>query len=196
MRLVIASNNKHKIMEIKSILGEYFDPIISMSEAGFDEDIVEDGVTFDENAMIKARYMLKRLKCPIVADDSGLEVYALDNAPGVYSARYAGKHGDDEANNDKLIKEMKNTDDGKRGAQFVSVIALLRPDKVELVSRGTCAGEILRQRVGEYGFGYDPLFYMPAYDKTMAQMTMDEKNKISHRRNALQGIKSLLDSEV
>lgn len=195
MKLVIASNNKHKVAEIKMILADYFDEIVSMGEAGCYDDIVEDGKTFEDNAYIKAKYVMNKLGCAALADDSGLEVFALDGDPGIYSARYANKHGDDEANNDKLLKEMENIPDEKRRAQFVSAISLCRPDNYPLSAKGTCPGKILKTRRGNGGFGYDPLFYMEAYDKTMAQMTMDEKNKISHRKMALQGLKSLLKSE-
>ena len=196
MRLVIASNNKHKIEEIKMILSDYFDDIVSMAEAGCNDDIEEYGKTFDENSYIKAKYIADRLDCAALADDSGLEVFMLDGDPGVYSARYAGKHGDDEANNDKLLEVMDNIPDDKRGAQFVSVVTLCRPSASVLSSKGTCPGVILRERRGDGGFGYDPLFYIEALDKTMAELTMEEKNSISHRKRALQGLKLLLDKEV
>lgn len=195
MKLVIASNNKHKIKEIKDILGEYFEEVLSMTEAGCYDDIVEDGETFEDNSLIKARHVMKKLGCAAIADDSGLEVFALDSRPGIYSARYAGVHGDDEANNDKLLEEMKSVEEKKRTAQYVCAIALCRPNMIELTSRGTCPGRILKKRVGDGGFGYDPLFHIEVLDKTMAELTSDEKNKISHRFFALKGIKSLLESE-
>lgn len=195
MRLVIASNNRHKIEEIKLILSDYFDEIVSMGEAGCYDDIEEYGKTFEENADIKAKYVSEKLGCAALADDSGLEVMALEGEPGVYSARYAGRHGDDEANNDKLLEVMAEVEDGKRGAQFVSVVSLVQPDGMHLSAMGICKGVILRQRRGSGGFGYDPLFYIDELQKTMAELSMDEKNQISHRKRALQGLKEKLDKK-
>ena len=195
MRLVIASNNQHKIDEIKFILSGYFDEIISMGEAGCSDEIEEHGETFEENSQIKALYVMEKLGCAALADDSGLEVFALDGEPGVYSARYAGAHGNDEANNDRLLEEMKDIPGKRRGAQFVSVITLCRPGMLPLSSRGTCAGAILTERRGTGGFGYDPLFYMENLDKTMAELSSEEKNRISHRKKALQGLKEMLDEQ-
>ena len=195
MKLVIASNNKHKIEEIKFILSDYYEEIISMGEAGCNDDIEEYGKTFEENALIKAKYVVDKLGCASLADDSGLEVFHLNGEPGIYSARYAGKHGDDDANNDKLLKVMLGVPKEKRGAQFVSVVALCRPNMADISSKGTCRGDILTERHGNGGFGYDPLFYMKELGKTMAQLTNEEKNSISHRKRALQGLKTLLDKE-
>ncbi len=190
MRLVIASNNENKIIEIKKILQDDFDEILSMSDAGIYTDIEETGKTFIENALIKARYVSSKLNCAALADDSGLEVFALDFKPGIYSARYALEH-DDDANNNKLLDDMKNIKDRK--ARYACAIALVRPEKRELVASGYCQGVILDAPQGDGGFGYDPLFYIEAFDMTMAQIDMDTKNKISHRYNALMGIKKLLD---
>lgn len=195
MKLVIASNNKHKIEEIKLILSDYYDDIVSMSEAGCNDEIEEYGTTFEENSYIKAKYIADKLGCASLADDSGLEVFALNGEPGVYSARYAGTHGDDEANNDKLIKVMDAIPEKERGAQFVSVITLVRQGMEPLSAKGLCKGEIIRERRGNMGFGYDPIFYMKDKDKTMAQLTMDEKNEISHRKRALEELKELLEKE-
>ncbi len=195
MRLVIASNNKNKIKEIKSILDGQFDEILSMGEAGYDEEIEETGKTFRENALIKARHVMNQLGCAALADDSGLEVYALGGKPGVYSARYSGKHGDDEANNQKLIEEMQNIPNKARQAHYACVIALCRPNKEELTAEGFCEGVILREPRGSGGFGYDPYFFMEAFDQTMAEMDIDIKNKISHRYNALKGLSALLKGE-
>jgi XTP/dITP diphosphohydrolase len=194
MRLVIASNNKNKINEIKEILGNDFDEIVSMSEAGIDVDIEENGKTFIENSLIKARYVASTLNCAAIADDSGLEVYALNGQPGIYSARYCGHHGDDDANNKKLLEEMKSIED--RDARYVCAIALVRPDEEELVATGYCPGVILEVQRGTGGFGYDPLFYLKAFDKTMAEIDMETKNKISHRYNALIGLKNLLEKQI
>lgn len=195
MKLVIASNNKHKIDEIKQILSDYFDEIVSMGEAGCNDEIEEYGKTFEENSYIKAKYIADKLGCASLADDSGLEVFELNGEPGIYSARYAGTHGDDEANNDKLLKVMENVAEGNRGAQFVSVVTLVRQNKDALSAKGTCQGEIIKMRRGSMGFGYDPIFYMKDINKTMAQLTMDEKNAISHRKRALEGLKELLEKE-
>ena len=195
MKLIIASNNAHKIKEIKSILGNRFDEILSMREAGLDMDIEENGTTFCENALIKARAVAEATGCAALADDSGLAVDALGGAPGVYSARYAGEHGDDEANNDKVLAEMADVPDGERGAAYHCVIALVRPGMRELTADGACQGWLLRQRQGTGGFGYDPLFFLPEFDRTMAQLTPEEKNSMSHRFRALEALVKLLDQE-
>ncbi len=193
MNLIIASNNKHKIAEIKDILSEEFDEILSMGEVGIFEDIDETGATFKENALLKAKYVSNKLRCAVLADDSGLEVDALGGAPGVYSARYCGHHGDDEANNDKLLEEMKGIEN--RQARFTCAIALVRPGEKELVAEGYCPGEIIYERRGSGGFGYDPLFYMDYLGKTMAELDSEAKNKISHRYKALMEMKKLIDFE-
>ena len=195
MRLVISSNNKHKIEEIKYILSDYFEEIVSVQEAGCNDDIEENGETFEENSLIKAQYVSDKLGCAALADDSGLEVFALDGEPGVYSARYAGEHGDDNANNDKLLEEMENVPEDRRGAQFVCVVTLCRPNLPEVSAKGTCSGVILRERRGSGGFGYDPLFYIEGLKKTMAELLNEEKNSISHRKNALEALKQKLDKE-
>ena len=195
MRLVISSNNKHKIEEIKYILSDYFEEIVSVQEAGCNDDIEENGETFEENSLIKAQYVSDKLGCAALADDSGLEVFALDGEPGVYSARYAGEHGDDNANNDKLLEEMENVPEGRRGAQFVCVVTLCRPNLPEVLAKGTCSGVILRERRGSGGFGYDPLFYIEGLKKTMAELSNEQKNSISHRKNALEALKQKLDKE-
>ncbi|MCK5128870.1 MAG: XTP/dITP diphosphatase [Clostridiales bacterium] len=191
MKLVIASNNKHKIVEIKKILQDDFDEILSMSEAGLDEDIEETGITFKENALIKAHYVSDKLNCVALADDSGLEVDALDCRPGVYSARYCGYHGDDDANNKKLLDEMK--DKANKSARYACAIALVQPNEKDLVAMGYCEGTILEIPQGNGGFGYDPLFYMKDFNQTMAQLDIDIKNNFSHRYHALMGVKKLLE---
>ena len=196
MKLIIASNNGHKIKEIKAILGERFDEILSMREAGLDMEIEENGTTFAENAMIKACAVSEATGCAALADDSGLAVDALNGAPGVYSARYAGEHGNDEANNDKVLEELINVPDGQRGAAYHCVIALVRPGMKALSADGSCRGEMLRYRQGNGGFGYDPLFYLPEFDRTMAELTPEEKNSMSHRFRALEALVKLLDQET
>ncbi len=195
MKLIIASNNAHKIREIKAILGGRFDQVLSMREAGLEMEIEENGTTFRENALIKAHAVADATGCAALADDSGLSVDALDGAPGVYSARYAGMHGDDEANNDKLLREMQHVPDGQRQGAYHCAMALVRPDGTELVAEGSCAGEILRARQGKGGFGYDPLFFLPAYNCTMAELSPEQKNAMSHRFQALIALEKQLDEE-
>ena len=189
MKIVFASNNAGKIREVQKILGECFASddvvVLSLRDIGFTDDIVEDGDTFEENALIKARAAAESGYIG-VGDDSGLEVDVLGGAPGVYSARYAGEHGDDEANNDLLLKNLEDKAD--RSGRFVCCIACVFPEKYgfdPIVVRGHVEGEILRERHGEGGFGYDPLFYFPQFGKTLAEVTPEEKNTVSHRGNAI-----------
>ena len=185
MKFVLASSNKNKIKELKAILGTVMADaeIITIKEAGIDDDIVEDGDTFAENALIKARVAASTGMIGI-ADDSGLTVEALGGEPGIYSARYAGDHGNDKANKEKLLKNMMEQTD--RRAAFVCNIACVFPDGSEpIVAEGKVHGEILDAPRGEGGFGYDPLFWSPELQKTLAEATPDEKNAISHRANAL-----------
>ena len=191
-KLVMASNNRNKIREIEVFLhtlcptdknGEAFE-ILSLADIGYTDDIVEDGETFEDNALIKARTVAK-LGYIGIADDSGLCVDALNGAPGVYSARYAGGH-DDVDNNRKLLMEMKDVPAEQRGAHFVSVIACVFPDGREIVARGECPGTMLFDYRGNGGFGYDPLFLYEPMDKTFAEMNAEEKNAISHRARAME----------
>lgn len=195
MEMILASRNKKKIKELNAILSASIPDIhiLSLDDIGFDGDIEEDGTTFEENALIKARTAMAAGgdRYPAVADDSGLAVDVLDGAPGVYSARYAGGHGDDAANNELLLHNLESIPDEARTAQFVSVIACVFPDGHEIVVRGEAKGMILRDYRGEGGFGYDPLFlYVPEAegepeDKTFSEMTAEEKNIISHRGRAI-----------
>lgn len=183
MKIVFASGNKHKIEEFGAILNKYLPTVevISMKDAGIFDDIVEDGATFEENAMIKARAVAKYGYIG-VADDSGLSVDALGGAPGIYSARYAGEHGNDKKNNRKLLEDMKNIDN-RKGA-FVCAIACAYPegsDKEDFCVRGECKGTILHEEQGDGGFGYDPLFFVETYQKAFGELSAEEKNKISHR---------------
>ncbi len=202
--IVMASNNRHKIKEIETFLKKYcpFDEkgeafsYLSLSDIGFTEEIKEDGATFEENALIKARAVAK-LGYIGVADDSGLCVDALHGEPGVYSARYAGGHdGMDDANNAKLLLNMTDVPDEKRTAQFVSAIGCVFPDGTELVARGECPGKILYAYQGSGGFGYDPLFLYEPMGKTFAQMNAEEKNSISHRANAMANFAKLFAAEI
>ena len=183
MKLIIASNNAHKLEEIKVILSRFFDEIVSMREAGIDHETVEDGSTFMENAVKKAREIAEISGCCAIADDSGICVDALDGAPGIYSARFSGVHGDDEANNELLLKKLTGRED--RGAHYTCAIALARPDGSIVCAEGYLYGVIGHEPIGTNGFGYDPLFFLPERGMTTAQLEPEEKNRISHRAQAL-----------
>ena len=186
MTVVAATQNRHKIEEIEAITKEFDINIISRQEAGVpDIEIVEDGTTFEENSYKKAFEIMKLTGMPSVADDSGLAVDALDGAPGVYSARFAGTDGDDEANKKKLLEVMKDIPMEKRTARFVSVITLVFPDGKTIVCRGECEGHIMFEESGSNGFGYDPLFRPEGYEVSFGQLPAEEKNRISHRAKAL-----------
>lgn len=196
MKLIIASNNQHKVIEIKAILGDYFEPILSLRDAGIDVDVEEDADTFEGNALKKASEIFKAVNCDaVLSDDSGLEVDALGGAPGVYSARYAGEGHDDEANNAKLLENMKDIPDEKRTCRFVSAVALVRRDKEPMVVRGAVEGRLLYAARGENGFGYDPLFFYEPFNKSFAELTPEEKNTVSHRKRALEAMRELLEQE-
>ena len=191
MKLIIASNNKHKIIEIKQILGRYFDDIVSLNEAGIDHETIEDGQTFLENANKKATEIAELSGCFSIADDSGLCVDALGGEPGIYSARYCGHHGDDEANNDLLIKNLTN--EPNKSAHYTCAIVLAAPDGTTFSAEDYMQGEIILERQGNNGFGYDPIFFLPEYNKTVAEITPEEKNKISHRAKALLKLLGILE---
>ena len=183
MKLIIASNNAHKLIEIKAILGDHFEEILSMREAGIEHETIEDGSTFMENARKKAREIMEISGCCALADDSGLCVDALDGAPGIYSARFCGRHGDDPANNRLLLEKLDGCED--RGAHYTCAMALALPDGSMLEAEGYLYGKIAREEAGSNGFGYDPLFYLPDHGCTAAQISPEEKNRISHRAEAL-----------
>lgn len=188
-KLVLASNNAHKVEEIRAILSQVGYDVVSMKDIGLgDLEIVEDGVTFYENAKIKAKTLLDRLNVVVLADDSGLEVDALDGAPGVYSARYAGEPKSDAKNNEKLLSALADIADDQRGARFVTELVMLFPTGEEIHVRGTVEGLIAHLPSGDNGFGYDPLFYVPSLGKTFAELTAEEKNKNSHRARALDAL--------
>jgi len=181
MKFVAATNNKGKLRELDDILSKLGFEVVSLHDAGFNDEIEESGKTFEENAMIKAETAMKATGLAAVADDSGLEVDALGGAPGVYSARYA----EPGRRKMKLLKELKNVPEGERTARFVSAIACAFPDGRRITVRGVCEGTILSECRGTGGFGYDPLFFVPEYDQTFAEMPMELKNRISHRARAL-----------
>ncbi|SKA79771.1 XTP/dITP diphosphohydrolase [Clostridium sp. USBA 49] len=192
-KLIIASNNEHKIKEIKAILSEFPIDIISLKEAGINIDIEEDGTTFIENAYKKASEIFKIKKdCMVLSDDSGLSVDALGGAPGVYSARFAGEHGNDEKNNKKLLSLLKGKSFDERKAKFISAIVLIIDENTVIKVQGEVEGYIKEEPAGEKGFGYDPLFYFPKLNKTFAQMSEEEKNSVSHRAKALRKLQEEL----
>lgn len=190
MKLLIASNNQHKIDEIKQILGNKFEQILSLSEAGIVCDPEENGKTFLDNALIKVRAVVKLTDMPVLGDDTGLCVDALNGAPGVHSARFAGDH-DNAKNRAKLLYELQ--DETNRKAHFSTAVALLYPDGRLVTAEGRVDGEILHTEVGANGFGYDSLFYCNEIGKTFAEATAEEKNAVSHRGRALQNLANKLE---
>ncbi|MBQ2875568.1 MAG: RdgB/HAM1 family non-canonical purine NTP pyrophosphatase [Clostridia bacterium] len=194
MKLIIASNNAHKIGEIKKILAEKFEEILSLRESGIDHETVEDGTTFMENALKKAREIAEISGCAALADDSGICVDALGGAPGIFSARFAGEHGNDKANNALLLEKLTDKED--RSAHYTAAIALVYPSGKEVTAEGYMFGEIIHSERGEGGFGYDPLFVPTGESRTVAEMTSEEKNLISHRANALKELCKKLDSDA
>jgi XTP/dITP diphosphohydrolase len=197
-KLIVASNNDHKIKEIKEILKELPIEVKSLKEEGIDIDVIEDGNTFIENSYKKAseiaQYLKKnnKEKFIVMADDSGLVVDYLNGEPGVFSARYAGEHGDSVKNNKKLLENLKGVVFEDRKANFVCAVVLMTSEGKDIKVLGKCSGYIIEDPKGFDGFGYDPLFYVPEFKKTFAQMSGEEKNKISHRGKALEKIKEEL----
>ena len=186
MKVVLASKNKHKLVEISKITEKFGIDLVLQSELGVDIDVEETGTTFEENSFLKAEAVMKATGLPALADDSGIAVDALNGEPGVYSARY----GFDDSLDDwgRLLLLLKNTEhvpDGQRQAQFVCVITMVTPDGKTIQARGEVHGELLREPRGENGFGYDPIFYYPPAGKSTAELSPEEKNEISHRANAL-----------
>lgn len=185
-RLIVASNNENKVKEIKQILSKYNIEVKSLRDENIGIDIEENGNTFMENAYKKANGVYKIIKdCMVLADDSGLMVDCLDGAPGVYSARFAGEHGNSKKNNEKLLKLLSKKEDSSKTAKFVCAMVLIINQNKVIKVQGEVHGLIINQERGENGFGYDPLFYIPKYGMTFAEMNGDLKNSISHRANAL-----------
>lgn len=184
-QLIAATKNKGKLLEINQILAGFPWEVISMEQAGFNEHIEENGSTFEENAIIKAKAVWNATGKAVIADDSGLEVDYLKGAPGVYSARYAGEGAADSDNNRKLLAALEGVPEAERTARFVCTIAVMLENGQVYTARGTCEGRIGFEPKGNNGFGYDPLFYVPEFGMTIAQMDSDAKNSISHRGKAL-----------
>lgn len=193
MELAIATNNKHKLQEIKAILDGKFEKMLSLDDLGIDIEIEETGETLEENALIKAREIVRLTGMPALADDTGLMVDALNGAPGVYSARYAGEAHNDKANRQLLLQNLKNA--SSRSAHFGTAIAVCYPDGSYLVSHGKVEGTIIDEERGENGFGYDCIFLSDELGKTFAEASAEEKNAVSHRGRALRAMVELLNSQ-
>jgi XTP/dITP diphosphohydrolase len=192
-KVVVATRNKGKLREIVPLLSSLALELATIDELAPQAELREDGVTFEENALAKARQAAQATGLPAIADDSGLEVDALQGAPGVWSARYAGPGADDDQNNAKLLEALRGVPPARRGARFRCVAAFVDAGRgIELVRDGACAGEILEGPRGEGGFGYDPLFLVPAAGRTMAELPLDEKNRLSHRAAAFRALASAL----
>ena len=186
MKVVLASKNPHKLVEISKITEKFGFELVLQSELGVDIDVEETGTTFEENSLIKAEAVMKATGLPALADDSGIAVDALNGEPGVYSARYGFDDSlDDWGRLELLLKNTEHVPDGQRQAQFVCVITMVTPDGQVIQARGEIHGELLREPAGENGFGYDPIFYYPPFGKTTAEMSPEDKNQVSHRGNAL-----------
>ncbi|MDK7752304.1 XTP/dITP diphosphatase [Staphylococcus ureilyticus] len=189
--IVIASNNKGKINDFRVIFPDY--NVIGISELIEDFDVEEIGDTFEENARLKSEAAAEALNKRVIADDSGLEVFALNGEPGIYSARYAGETKDDNANIEKLLTQLGDETD--RSAQFVCVISMSAPGEDTVQFKGTVQGEITLNKIGEHGFGYDPIFFVEDKNKTMAQLTAEEKGQISHRGKAIEQLQEYLEGD-
>lgn len=186
MKVVLASKNKHKLVEISKITEKFGIDLVLQSELGIDIDVEENGTTFEENSFIKAEAVMKASGLPALADDSGIAVDALNGEPGIYSARYGFDESlDDLGRLELLLKNTENVPDGQRQAKFVCVITLVTPEGQVVQARGEIHGELTREPRGENGFGYDPIFFYPPLGKTTAELSPEEKNRVSHRANAL-----------
>ena len=191
-KIVFATGNKGKVKEIQMILADLGVEVTTMKEEGIFVDVEENGSTYEENAMIKAREVAKHTNAIVMADDSGLEIDYLNKEPGIYSARYMGEDTSYRIKNGNLIDRLSGVPDELRTARFVCAIAAILPDGRELTTRGVIEGRIGYEEKGENGFGYDPIFYVPEFGKTTAELTEDEKNKVSHRGRALEMMKEEL----
>lgn len=190
--IIIATGNKGKAKEFEHLFKKYGYAIKTLLDFPELEDVEETGTTFQENALLKAEEISKKMNKIVLADDSGLEVDALNGQPGIYSARFAGEHGNDEKNNKKLLGELVGLPKDKRTAKFHCSLVLVGPDRSPLFVEGEVNGYILEEPSGSNGFGYDPLFYVPALNKSMAELTNEEKNEISHRANAIKQLEKHL----
>ena len=195
-KIIFATGNENKMKEIRMILSDLGMPILSMKEAGVYADVVEDGTTFEENALIKATEIAKHVhNCIVLADDSGLEIDYLNKEPGIYSARYAGEDTSYDIKNHLLLSRLEGVPDEQRTARFVCAVAAVVPDGETEVVRGTIEGRIGYEIVGEHGFGYDPIFYLPEYACTTAELEPEKKNELSHRGKALRMMRKIIEKK-
>lgn len=194
-KIIFATGNEGKMKEVRIILEDLGLEVLSLKEAGINIDIEENGTTFEENAIIKANAIREIANCIVLADDSGLEIDYLDKAPGIYSARYMGEDTSYDIKNNKILELLKDVPNEKRTARFVCAIAAALPNGKVFTTRGTIEGIIGYKIEGENGFGYDPIFYLPEYNCTTAQLSMDKKNELSHRGKALRAMKEILRKE-
>ncbi len=192
IKVIFATGNRDKLREIREILGETDFDVVSMKEAGYDIDIDENGTTFAENALIKARAIAKASGVLTLADDSGLEIDAMDKQPGIYSARFLGHDTDYDYKNGYILDKLKDVPEEKRTARYACAVAAVWPDGGEEVVTEYFEGRIGHEQKGNGGFGYDPIFFVPEYNKTAAELTPDEKNAVSHRGKALRAIRKII----
>ncbi|HJV32032.1 MAG TPA: XTP/dITP diphosphatase [Bacillales bacterium] len=192
--VIIATKNRGKAREFEAIFARRGIMVRTMLDYPELADVEETGQSFEENAILKAEALSMQLKKPVIGDDSGLMVDALDGKPGIYSARYAGEEKNDEANIDKVLNELKDIPTDDRTARFYCALAMAVPGQKTITVSGTCEGRILEERIGTNGFGYDPIFYLPEKNLSMAELSSSEKNEISHRANALKKLDEILDS--
>ena len=192
-KIIFASNNAGKIREVKEIMQDYGKEVVSLEEAGIHIDVEENGTTFEENALIKCRAIHELTGAMVLADDSGLEIDYLNKEPGVYSARYLGHDTSYDVKNRIILDRLKEAEGAQRSTRYVCAMAAVLPDGREYTALGTVEGLIAFEPAGNGGFGYDPIFLVPEYGKTMAELTPDEKNAISHRGRALRALRALLE---
>lgn len=201
MKIIFATGNEHKMVEIRMILADLGMEILSMKEAGIAVDVVEDGKTFEENAMIKASAIaaldkVKEMDAIVLADDSGLEIDYLNKEPGIYSARYAGTDTSYDIKNSLLLSRMKGVPDDERTARFVCAIAAVFPNGDKEIVRGTMEGRVAYEIAGANGFGYDPIFYLPEYGCTSAELSPEKKNELSHRGQGLRMMREIMEKKL
>lgn len=194
--IILATNNKSKVKEISEMMSGRDITFVSLADAGINADVEETGTTFEENALIKAREICKLSGKPSISDDSGLEIDALDGAPGIYSSRFMGEGTSYDIKNNALLEKLENVEDEKRTARFRCCMALVLPDGREFVTEGAMEGIIAKEQRGSNGFGYDPILFIPEYNRTSAELSSDEKNKMSHRGNALRKMIEIINREL
>ncbi|OIU70762.1 XTP/dITP diphosphatase [Rossellomorea aquimaris] len=195
-KVIIATRNQGKAKEFQNMFAPHGYEVQTLLDMPHIEDVEETGTTFEENAILKAETVAKELGVLVIADDSGLAIDALEGRPGVYSARYAGEEKNDEANMDKVLAELKDVPGGERNARFHCVLAIAGPHMETRTVNGTCEGQILQERRGSNGFGYDPIFFVPSLGRSMAELTQEEKSRISHRGNALEKLRTMIKDFV